>query len=87
MTKKSAVWFGVSLLVCAAIGVELAIAFTTASGFAATDFATGFVTFGGRVAPIGLAFDASGNLYAGTSQTVSSTSSALRVVSPPRPHN
>ena len=65
MTKKSAVWFGVSLLVCAAIGVELAIAFTTASGFAATDFATGFVNFGGRVGPIGLAFDASGNLYAG----------------------
>ena len=68
MTKKSAVLFAVSLLVCAAIGVELAIAFTAASGFAATNFATGFATaplgssfFG----PIGLAFDASGNLFVG----------------------
>ncbi len=64
MTKKSAVLFAVSLLVCAAIGVELAIAFTTAPGFAATNFATGFVN-NGSIGPIGITFDASGNLFVG----------------------
>ncbi len=68
MTKKSAVLFAVSLLVCAAIGVELAIAFTAATGFAATNFATGFLTTpfdSSSLGPIGLAFDASGNLFVG----------------------
>ena len=37
-----------------------------APGYAATDFATGFVNSGiGGIGPIGLAFDASGNLFVG----------------------
>jgi hypothetical protein len=38
---------------------------TVAPGYALTDFATGFNTAGGCVGPIGLAFDASGNLIVG----------------------
>jgi hypothetical protein len=45
-------------------------AFTTAPGYAATDFATGFVNSGiGGIGPIGLAFDPSGNLFVGNDFT------------------
>lgn len=53
-----------ALLMVVALSIDSAIAFTTAPGFAATNFVTGFATalFNGRtIGPIGLAFDASGN--------------------------
>jgi hypothetical protein len=47
-------------------GASFGQAATTAPGYAATDFATGFVSSGvGGVGPIGLAFDAAGNLFVG----------------------
>ena len=55
-------------LLLIALGAGLAIASTAAPGYAVTDFATGFPTalFNGTIlGPIGLAFDASGNLFAG----------------------
>lgn len=53
-------------LLLAAVSFGQAIAFTTAPGYAATDFATGFVNSGiGGIGPVGLAFDASGNLFVG----------------------
>ena len=52
------------LLVLASLGQ--AVAFTTAPGYAATDFATGFLNSGSfGIGPIGLAFDGSGNLFVG----------------------
>ena len=43
---------------------ELSAQGTAAPGYAVTDFATGFTDFNG-VGPLGLAFDASGNLFVG----------------------
>ena len=55
---------GCMLLAVASIGQ--AVAGTAAPGYAVTDFATGFVNSGiGGIGPIGLAFDASGNLFVG----------------------
>jgi len=50
----------VGLLVTLGLGGQ-AFAYTTASGFAASDFATGFST--GTIGPVGLAFDASNHLF------------------------
>ena len=57
---------GCSLLAVTSFGQT--IASTTIAGYAANDFATGFVNLGG-IGPIGLAFDGSGNLFVGNYTT------------------
>lgn len=56
------------LLICLVLAVSSfaqTIVSTAAPGYAATDFATGFAFGPGGVGPVGLAFDASGNLFVG----------------------
>src|SRR5262249_21080052 len=52
------------LLVAAGLEGRAVAAYGTAPGFAATDFATGFVN-NGSIGPIGIAADPSGNLFVG----------------------
>jgi len=59
---SSAVWVFVLTVLCSA---QLSAAATAASGYAVSDFATGFAFGGGGVGPVGLAFDPSGNLLVG----------------------
>src|SRR5690349_7446704 len=58
----NAVWVLVISVLCSA---QLLAAATAASGYAVSDFATGFTFGAGGVGPVGLAFDPLGNLWVG----------------------